>query len=229
MIVEFVIQQPTLLDALRSVPSMRVEWEQTDTTANREVLQVFWAIGDDFEAFETALHGDPTVTAPRCLTEFSDRRLYQVEQVGEGRAQSIYPAIVEVGGVIQRCTATSEGWELQVRFPDNDALSHVHDICARHDLDFRLRRKYEEASDTTRSDTFGLTEKQHQMLTQAVEQGYYEVPRKIGLDQLGSELGISHQAASERLRRAVTILTENALSLERDDRPDEGVDTQAAE
>ena len=214
MIAEFTVGQPTLRRALNDAPSTRVVWEQTDVTDNGEQLVQFWAESDDFEAFEAAMREDPTVTAPRLLTEFSDRRLYQVEQVGEGRAQSVYPAMVEAGGIVQECTATREGWTVQAMFPDTDALTHVHEACTYHDLTFTLRRKFEESDDHLDSQGYGLTEKQRQMLNHAVERGYYEVPRSTDLDELADDLGISHQAASERLRRAVDILVRRTISMD---------------
>ena len=228
MIVEFTIQQPALLEALRNVPSTRVVWEQTDTTENGEELMLFWVESDDFEAFEAALYDDPTVTAPRRLTEFSDRRLYQVEQVGEGRARSAYPAMVEAGGIIQRATVTHEGWDVQALFPDNDALTHFHEACREDDLDFTLRRKYEESDDHHEADSYGLTEKQRKMLRHAVDEGYYEVPRATDLDTLSEDLGISHQAASERLRRAVDLLVRHTITTG-DEPADEATTPQRAE
>ncbi|MFC5973186.1 helix-turn-helix domain-containing protein [Halomarina salina] len=214
MLVEFTVQQPTLLQTLREVPSSRIIWEQKDTTENDEELLLFWAESDDFDAFESALYDDPTVTAPRRLTEFSDRRLYQVEHVGEGRAQSVYSSMVEVGGIVQQATATREGWRVQALFPDNDALTHFHDACSEYDLGFTLRRKYEEADDHHESDSYGLTEKQRKMLRHAVDEGYYEVPRATDLDTLAEDLDISHQAASERLRRAVDLLVRHSIAPE---------------
>ncbi|MFC5972411.1 helix-turn-helix domain-containing protein [Halomarina salina] len=211
MIVEFTIQQPTLLQTLRAAPSTRVIWQQTDSTANDERLILFWAESDDYDAFEQAMYDDPTVTGPKTLTKFSDRRLYHVEQTGEGIAQAVYPSIVEVGGIVQQCIATQEGWWYQVAFPDNDALTHFHDTCTDHDLDFRLERKYEEADDDNPSGSYGLTEKQREMLAHAIEQGYYEVPRATNLDCIAEEQDISHQAASERLRRAVEVLGQHTI------------------
>lgn len=46
-----------------------------------------------------------------------------------------------------------------------------------------------------------LTAKQREMMIAAAEMGYFEVPRQVGLESVASEIGISSQAASERLRR----------------------------
>jgi hypothetical protein len=213
MIIECTIQQPTLLRTLQGLLSVQVTWEKMDRTADDERLLLFWVETDDFGAFESAMDNDPTVTDPQTLTTFGNQRLYQVEQTADGKAQAIYPSIVNVGGIVQQATVTQNGWTYQIAFPDNDALGHFHDICTDHDLEFVLHRKYERS--TTAGEGIGLTAKQRDVLARAVKGGYYEVPRRIDLKGLAAELDISHQAASERLRRAVdtlsrtTILTEN--------------------
>lgn len=50
--------------------------------------------------------------------------------------------------------------------------------------------------------TVPLSDKQMETLQTALECGYFEVPRGITLKELAKELGCSHQATSERLRRA---------------------------
>lgn len=46
-----------------------------------------------------------------------------------------------------------------------------------------------------------LTDKQREMMQTASDMGYFEVPREVGLAAVADEIGISSQAASERLRR----------------------------
>jgi predicted DNA binding protein len=58
---------------------------------------------------------------------------------------------------------------------------------------------------------FGLTEEQQEALVESYEHGYYEVPRDLDASALAERLDISHQALSERLRRATGALVEDAL------------------
>ena len=54
-----------------------------------------------------------------------------------------------------------------------------------------------------------LTRKQMDAITLAHSRGYYEIPRKSGLERLSTELGIKRVAMQERLRRAEKkIITE---------------------
>lgn len=217
----FTLQHPLLQCSLQRAPSTRVVWEESDRTDNGELLLLFWAESEDYEAFETAMGDDSTVTAPRRLAEFRDRRLYQVEVIGEARVRQVYPTLVEVGGIIEACTGTDQGWKLDVTFPDQEALQHFHDVCSEYDLDFRLVQKYEQSNGPDATADFGLTEKQRHALALASELGYFEVPRGADLTTVGEELGISHQAASERVRRAVDVLVRRTIGAEADTQPQE--------
>ncbi|MFX0044877.1 MAG: helix-turn-helix domain-containing protein [Candidatus Hermodarchaeota archaeon] len=54
-----------------------------------------------------------------------------------------------------------------------------------------------------------LTEKQQEALVLAYKSGYYDMPRKVKLADLGEKLGIRRVAMQERLRRAeLRVLTE---------------------
>lgn len=46
------------------------------------------------------------------------------------------------------------------------------------------------------------------------EHGYYDIPREAQLEDIATELDISHQALSERFHRAIRSLIENTLLVE---------------
>lgn len=62
------------------------------------------------------------------------------------------------------------------------------------------------------STQFGVTDPQREVLLLALERGYYTVPRNASLSDLAGDLGISSQAASERLRRGTQTLVANTLA-----------------
>ena len=174
------------------------------------VRVLFWAEGGDLDAFESALGEDPTVAEPNRVATVDDRRLYQTELSGEGLESSVYPMLVEVGGVNHELTVTHEGWDFKTSFPDRASLERFHDYCRNHDIGVELHRVYEQQS-TEGGDNFGLTDEQRSALRTAFEVGYFEIPRDVSLDELGSRLGISANAASNRLRRGTKTLLENTV------------------
>ncbi len=190
---------------------MTVTWERSDRIGGDRTQFLVWAEGGDFEAFEAALADDPTVTPPRQTMNFVSRRLYVLELTEEGRQTCIYPLMVDEGGLVREMTATSDGWRLRVALPDRRALTHLHRFCRESGIDFDLRRLYVRADETGVS-AYGLSPKQRDLLLQAFEAGYFEVPRKITLSELADEFGVSNQALSERLRRGVRTLIAQTLA-----------------
>jgi predicted DNA binding protein len=59
---------------------------------------------------------------------------------------------------------------------------------------------------------FGLTPAQRETLVAAVDGSYYPIPRRLSTEDLADRFDISDQAVTERLRRAIVALTENALA-----------------
>jgi hypothetical protein len=49
---------------------------------------------------------------------------------------------------------------------------------------------------------YDLTPAQREALAMAVDRGYFSSPREVSLSELATELSISKQAVSQRIRRA---------------------------
>ena len=67
-------------------------------------------------------------------------------------------------------------------------------------FDVKIERLMVEGSGSSGS---MLTPTQRETLRLAYERGYYEIPRGTSLMELASDLGVSDQACSERLRRGI--------------------------
>lgn len=101
-------------------------------------------------------------------------------------------------------------WAFEIRFPSHDALSAFKERCE----DTRIAVTVDRIYDPTKPDSgprFGLTDPQRETLVRAVEGGYYDIPRRMSTKDLAEEFGISDQAITERLRRAIAGFTEHAL------------------
>lgn len=214
LLATLLIDYPILRETLSRAPDVTVTWEQSDLTADGDHQTLVWVDGDEFAAFDAGLEADPTVTDPVRVVEFGDRRLYQLELTPDGHRASVYPLVVEEGGVLQEVTATSEGWRFRVAFPDDEALERFYAFFTDHDLEVELRKLYEKGQSVdgpgTRSE-FGVTEYQREALVAAVAAGYLDIPRSCSLAELGDRLEISPNATSERFRRGVKTLIESTV------------------
>jgi len=100
-------------------------------------------------------------------------------------------------------------WKLRVLYPERELFSKTHDFREEHGLVFDVRSIRELEGEP--AGRYGLTAEQYEVLAEAARLGYFEVPRAVSLEELAEELGVSHQAASERIRRATSALVDDTL------------------
>lgn len=117
--------------------------------------------------------------------------------------------IVEQDATVQRAIARNREWNLRVLFPDRSGVSAANNYVQEHDVSFDLKCLYD--VDAIRRVRYNLTSDQHEALVEDLQHGYYDIPRETQLEDLADELDISHQALSERFRRATRLLIKNIL------------------
>ena len=120
----------------------------------------------------------------------------------------MYTAAVEEDGVFVSSSRSVENWTVQLRFPDDGAATAFRDRIERTDLTVESVRRHET---DPRGDRYDISEPQREVLLLASERGYFDVPRRASLADLADDLGVSSQAASERLRRGLDSLVERTL------------------
>ncbi|WP_265107951.1 helix-turn-helix domain-containing protein [Halosolutus halophilus] len=198
--------QPTL----RREPNVTVEPDYWTTIETGRTLVFVTAYGSDgdFDRFETGLKTDPTVSDPVCVDRYPDRRIYRVELAD--RTTRIVSKTAEFDGRLLDCCSSRDGWLVQLRFPDRDALVDFNGFC--RDQDVSVAVEHLRVSDDQDDGVVALTEKQQELLTVAHEEGYFDVPRGISQDELADRLGVSKSAVSQRLRRAIGALCASSLS-----------------
>lgn len=196
-----------LHDTLAQLPSVDIEIERVVANDPDRLTPYVWARADDFEALETAFDDDPTVESLQTLSEMNEERSYQMTWTGS--IDRIVPLLTNHEGTITHAVGSVEGWRLRVLFPDHEALSEAHGYLREADFSLTPQAVYEEKDD--RHIQHGLTEPQRDTLVAAFKAGYFTVPREVTLKEFAPELGLSHQAISERLRRATGNLVESTL------------------
>lgn len=211
MIVEFDIDSDVLSDALRGVPEMSVVIDRLDASNAVPLRNLFWATGGNFEAFEAALEDDPTITSSKRLLSEDGVRLYRVEYVEDVPEVAAYRASVELDGAILHAENDGDGWLVRMRFPDRRAIAAFCERCWAADFDLHIRAVYDQREETPQKH-YGLTTPQHETLVTALRSGYFSIPRGASLQDVADELGVSSQAASERLRRGMKTLVQSTLA-----------------
>lgn len=211
MFVQFHLDSPLLEHAISAVPDVRLAIEKLDAAPAVPLRVVFWASGDSLAALEEALDADPTVESFSVLARERSRRLYCVTVPEDVSCGELYAQSIELDGVIVDADCSSAGWTMEMLFPDRDAFAAYRRACKDQGLTVTVESIHSGDLDRSSPDA-DLTPAQREILSKAVEVGYFDIPRETTLRGLGDEVGVSGQAASERLRRGMETLVRESLS-----------------
>lgn len=204
---EIPAEEFALYGALSSLPEIEFEVERVVQSGDEAAMPLMWIRNADREAITNAFEDDHSVQDLTLLSSFDNEHLYRMEWVSE--VQVVLQMLTNSNATIMDAYGTEGRWYLRVLYPDRDALVKTTEFVDDEGLTFEINAiRQMEGEPTGR---YGLTEPQFEALTTALTEGYYQVPRSIDQSDLADELGISHQALSERLRRATGALIEDAL------------------
>lgn len=184
-----------------------------------DALPYVWATGepstlDELTAHLEASDATTSVTVLDRLGVDGDDRRRQLYRIGWVLAElDVVPRVVRADGAILDGTGVDGRWRLRFRFPDHERVADFHRYLADSGLTgFSVRRiRSTDAEDP--GEWVALTPEQREALALAARRGYFDTPRAVTLSELGTELDISEQAVSQRLRRAIRTLVFSALDL----------------
>jgi predicted DNA binding protein len=211
-IVEVVVptDEFVLRGSIETLDSVQFQLERVVAQSADHIMPFVWVTGPSRSTLERAFDEDPTVDEYELVTDLGDQWLYQLDWVD--RIAALVQALVEQDAVLleaQNMTNTTDQWGLTFLFLDRDVIRPTLDEFDKRGITVDTHGIYDQREGEL--GTRGLTAKQHGALSSALEKGYYEVPRRIPATDLAAELDVSHQAFSERLRRAHRVVVTNAL------------------
>jgi HTH DNA binding domain/GAF and HTH_10 associated domain len=196
-----------LSETLSAAPGAVFECERIVENGGQAVMPLIWARGTERETLESGLERDQSVDQFECLAAFDHEFLYRMEWIDQVRL--VLQILTNTSATVLDVSGDNEYWTLRIMYPYRDELSETSEFCDRYELSFEVERVRELSSET--AGRYGLTDEQFDALTVACEEGYFDVPRKADLGDLANEIGISHQALSERLRRGHEVLIKETL------------------
>ncbi|MFB1065670.1 helix-turn-helix domain-containing protein [Natrinema sp. H-ect4] len=171
-------------------------------------VPLFWIHNSTRQSFLESIQRHPAVTSAAEVDVFDDRTLFTLDW--DANHDHLFEGIAESEGQLLSAVGTPDTWEFELRFPDHDALSEFRTHCEDAQISLEVQRVF----NPTKPDAgpwYGLTELQREAITLAVRMGYYDIPRGCTTKELADELGISDQAVTERLRRAIVSLVRYTL------------------
>jgi predicted DNA binding protein len=193
--------------------SKTIELETMVPTGGKTV-PFFWVFSQESERFQQQVRRHDSVSRLVVVDEYGDRRLFALEwETGSDR---LFEGIAAVEAQILTASGRASAWTFKLRFPSHERLSAFKRHCEKEGIRLDVSRVYVD-SERRPGQEFGVTEPQREALTLALQRGYYDIPRDCTTAELAAELGISDQAVTERLRRAIRRLGEETV-LGADDR-----------
>lgn len=160
------------------------------------------------EDITTALMDHPAASNVTTVAEINGHSL--VSFSWDEHSDSFLSAIKEHNGHAIAVVASVPEWTFTLRFPTRSALGSFKSACDSRSIDIDISRVFSPTMSETKQ-TYGLTPAQREAIALAIEMGYFDIPRQCTTIDLANELGISDQAVTERLRRAISNLVSNTL------------------
>ncbi len=185
-----------------------IELESLVPTGNATV-PLFWVYDSTRDSFVESVQRHPSVNNATKVEVFEDRTLFRLDW--DANRDRVFQGIQKYDGQLLSATGTTERWEFELRFSDHEHLSGFTEHCEDAQIKLEVTRVF----NPTKPDVgpwYGLTDPQREAITLAVEKGYYNIPRNCTTQELADELGISDQAVTERLRRAILALVTHMLA-----------------
>lgn len=193
-----------------SHPDLSIDVEGIDAGRAVPLRLVFWARGVPPTTLESTLQSDRTVaTVDRLSTEASGA-LYRTTHHANLPAVDVYNAAIEHDALVLSAASDGDGWNVRLRIPGRAELGVFCDRCEHLGVGVSVV-SIRDRNTATFEDEFCLTASQRELLVLAWDRGYFAIPRDTSLSELASELDISQQAASERLRRGLWTLVSNTV------------------
>ena len=214
--IELPVEEFVLRESLRAFPEVAFEVVPVAAHVRECLVPYVRATGPSLDRLGEALDADPSVADVSLVDDLGGERLYRMDWVENVDFVSF---LLDADATALDMYGRDDRWHLRILFPDRDSLAETHEFADEEGIQFNIKRIYELDGSVGRGE-FGLTEEQYEVLVTAVEEGYFDVPRKVTMAELADSLGVSQQSLSERLRRAHKRLINGALRLEGTTFPD---------
>lgn len=168
----------------------------------------FFRVQGGANDFMNSVGGHEAVTDIHVVSSHDGEVLYALDW--EVSDDTFFEGLVEAKANLLEARGIADTWAFELRFGSHDSLSAFREHCVEYDIPVEVLRLYNPTKPGA-SPWYGLSSQQRRALSLAVEEGYYSIPREISTKELADRFGISDQAMTERLRRAIRNLVTATL------------------
>lgn len=188
-----------------SHPEATIELERIIPT-HEWVTSYVWVRGIHDEARPTLDNAHSDVVRSEFIDSVNHDHLFRIDwDTSENR---LLTGLHESNVTLLSATGTNSGWTFEIRGDDREAIAAFNTYCDTYDVPITIVEIHELVPSRSKYD---LTDTQLEALRHAYERGYFDSPRTATLEDIATELGISRQALSSRLRRGHKHLIERTI------------------
>lgn len=195
--------------ALGGQSDIRIELERIIPVEGSPV-PFFWVEGGVHDALEADVQASTYIENLTRLVSLGDHSLYRVEWTGE--REDLLEGIRRHGATILE-SHSNDTWTFRLRFLDHQQLGEFYNYCTDHELPIQIERVYTLTEETLQGRIFDLTTEQREALLLALDRGYFATPRETTMQDIATDLDITQQALSDRIRRGVEKILQNTLQI----------------
>lgn len=199
--------QFALAETFAAVPDVEFDAVRLATQGAERVVPLLWVGNADTAAVREAMAADPTTADVELVSRRNHDSLFRMQWTA--RVRFVTHVLVEENGAIVSAQGADGEWTFRILFPERDDVSATYDACEDYDVTIEEIHPLDDARSL---DGFHLTDEQFTTIRAALDSGYYRIPRETTLETLAADIGVSHQALSERLRRGHRTLIETVIA-----------------
>ena len=194
---------------LTAETDVHIEFERI-VPVGTDVVPIFWAWNGDLEAFEQRVRDDSNVRQFVAIDEVDGRRLYLLNW--DIPAGAFLEGLTAAEGIIRNAHGHGDkDWEFELLFPSQDQLTRFHNVSRDNEVGYTLG-KMQSLNEAGASELANIvTEKQREAIVLAFQRGYFTTPRQVTLSDLATELDITQQSLSNRIRNGIEAIVEYVL------------------
>lgn len=216
VIVEFTVPSDGFeLGRTLRMPDVEIQLFQLIPRGNRFVPYL-WARSNEetLVEYEAALGDDDRINELETVERSDTNRLYRIDWATE--LNGLFAGFRRHELSIEHAKGNADSWRFRVFNRDQANLQSFQEYCADHDIPIDIGRAYHPNPPGEPPD-LGLSTAQREALRTAYDQGYFEIPQQISLEELGTHLDISRQAATDRLNRGLQTLISQTMAVHHDE------------
>lgn len=193
-------------------PDATVELERL-VPLDGKIIPLFWVEHPDKEGIKAMLRADTLTESVSVFTDLGGRYLFE-EVWNEEEINAVVIPLIESKADILRAVGTADSWSFRLQFKNHEHLGKFRRRCRDGGVTIHLDALYNPTVPSEEAAKV-LSDEQYDIIATAYDEGFWEIPRGVTMGELADSIGISSNAASQRMRRGLSAIVGREIAANR--------------